>query len=226
MDTPLLKRAYNLGLKAVPNFTALSEEQICYFEAHLDELQTAISRGFIVPEVVEPTGKFNLLVDLGIITVPDDYVHESRLASFGKKNRKKFYYYNDNITDKNFPNPTRVLKPGDKLCIRGFKQIVGGSTTSEERIAFLARQKAVYTGAQGASLVWEQKRDQLPRGYWYSSFDEKERRWEDADANHEVPGVLACSDGGFFFSLGDFESVRYGSSAFLCFCDLPDEAKA
>ncbi|MDE1874813.1 MAG: hypothetical protein KGH68_01975, partial [Patescibacteria group bacterium] len=35
----------------------------------------------------EPTEKFALLADLGIITVPDDYVHEKRLTTFGKKNR-------------------------------------------------------------------------------------------------------------------------------------------
>jgi hypothetical protein len=56
----------------------------------------------------EPTEKFALLVDLGIITVPDDYVHDKRLTTFGKQNRKKFYYYNDEINDKNFPNPTRL----------------------------------------------------------------------------------------------------------------------
>ncbi|MDE2116774.1 MAG: hypothetical protein KGI79_02775, partial [Patescibacteria group bacterium] len=85
----------------------------------------------------EPTEKFALLADLGIITVPDDYVHEKRLTTFGKKNRKKFYPYNDAITDRNFPNPTRVLKPGDKLRVRAFKQVVVGTTTSEERMAFL-----------------------------------------------------------------------------------------
>ncbi len=49
MDTPLIKRAYNLGLKAVPNFEALNEDQISYYEAHLDELPEAICRGFILP---------------------------------------------------------------------------------------------------------------------------------------------------------------------------------
>ena len=167
-----------------------------------------------------PTEKFALLVDLGIITVPDDYVHEKRLTTFGKQNRKKFYYYNDDITDKNFPNPTRVLKPGDKLRVRAFKQVVSGSTTSEERMAFLATQKAIHTGAQGASLVWEQKRDQLPKGKWYASFDEVDRLWKDADGYHGVPDVDADSDGDFHFHLGRFESEWRDGDAFLCFCDL------
>ncbi len=38
----------------------------------------------------ETTDKFALLVDLGIITVPEDYVHEKWLTTFGKQNRKKF----------------------------------------------------------------------------------------------------------------------------------------
>ena len=172
----------------------------------------------------EPTEKFGLLVDLGIITVPDDYDHSSQLKTFGKQNRKKFYYYNENITDENFPNPTRVLKPDDKLRVRAFKQIVGGTTTSEERMAFLATQKAIHTGAQGASLVWDQKRDQLPKGKWYASFDEKGRLWTDADGYRGVPGVDAYSGGGFYFSLGYFEDVWDGDDAFLCFCDLEPES--
>ncbi len=172
----------------------------------------------------EPTEKFALLADLGIITVPDDYVHEEWLTTFGKQNRKKFYSYNDEITNKNFPNPTRVLKPGDKLRVRAFKQVVDGTTTSEERMAFLATQKAVHTGAQGASLVFDQKRDQLPKGKWYASFDEKDRLWADAGGCHGVPGVHCSSVGGFGFDLGDFGDVWSGGVAFLCFCDLEPES--
>ena len=168
----------------------------------------------------EPTEKFALLVYLGIITVPDDYVHDKRLTTFGKQNRKKFYYYNDEITDKNFPNPTRVLKHGDKLRVRAFKQVVGGTTTSEERMAFLATQKAIHTGAQGASLVFDQKRDQLPKGKWYASFDEKDRLWAVAGGYHRVPRVDCRSGGDFEWDLGCFEHVWEDDDAFLCFCDV------
>ncbi len=169
-------------------------------------------------------GKFALLVNLGIITVPDDYDHASRLSMFSKQNRKKFYYYNDEITDKNFLNPTRALKPGDKLRVLVFEQVVGGNTTSEERMAFLATQKAVYTGAQGASLVFDQKRDQLPKGKWYTSFDKPERLWKDADGYHGVPYVDRHSDGDFRFSLGSFEIDWSDDDCLLCFCDLPSGA--
>ncbi len=48
MDTPLIKRAYNLGLKVVPNFIFLSEEQILYYEQNLGKLQEAVQRGFVI----------------------------------------------------------------------------------------------------------------------------------------------------------------------------------
>lgn len=172
----------------------------------------------------ESTVKFDIFVDIGIITVPDNYDHATQLDRFMKENCEEFYSVNDNIKDKNFPNPSRVLKPGDKLRIRAFKQVVPGRTTSEERMAFLVTQKAVYTGAQGASLVFEQKRDQLPKGKWYASMDKKENLWEDADGVHRVPGVGRGSDGDFHWRLGFFEVGWYDYGVLLCSCDIePDE---
>lgn len=165
------------------------------------------------------TPNFTLLADLGIITVPDNYDHTVALDRFLTENRRKFYHVNDNLTDANFPNPTRVLKPGDRFHVRAFKQIVD-TTTSTERLTFLATQKAIHTGPQGLSLVFEQKRDQLPKGKWYASFDQPDRLWQDADGHRRVPGVSAHSDGDFDFNLGHFERVWHDDSAILCFCDL------
>ncbi|MDP2934305.1 MAG: hypothetical protein Q8N59_00835 [bacterium] len=163
--------------------------------------------------------KFGLFKDLGITTVPDDYVHSTRLASFEKENRKKFYYWNDATTDKNFAKATTKLVPGRKLHVKVFKQIVSGTTTSEECLAFLKSQNAVLTGAQGASLVFEQKREDLPKGYWYLSFDEKEALWKDAVGYHRVPYVDRYSDGDWYFDLGYFEYVWRDHYCLLCFCD-------
>lgn len=163
--------------------------------------------------------KFALLVDLGIFTVPDDFIPEKCLAEFHKKNCKKFYGYNKDITDLHFSNPTRILKPGDKLRVKAFKQIVSGITTSEERMAFLATQKAVHLGAQGVTMVFDQKKDQLIKGYWYCSFDEKDRLWKDSGGSHRVPYLCAHSDGDFNFRLGYFEHGWDDSHAILCFCD-------
>lgn len=163
---------------------------------------------------------FELLADLGEVTVPDNYVHGTRLDTFRKKHGKKFCYYNGAITDKSFPNPSRVLEPGDKFWVRAFKQDVSGVTTSEERMAFLDTQQAVYTGAQGVSLVFRQKRHQLPRGFLYASFDERERLWKDTDGSHGVPYVIVLSGGGFDFDLYPFEHDRDDAYCLLCFNDL------
>lgn len=173
---------------------------------------------------VEPIAKFALLAELGIFTVPEDYVHGGRLDSFKLKYQndevKSFYYYNEDITDANFPNPSRILKPGDKLRVRAYKQIVPGTTTSKERMDFLATQNTtVYPGAQGASLVWEQMRAKMPKGFWYAAFDEEEHLWKDTHGHRRVPSVFCGSAGDFCFSLGSFELVWYGYDAFFGFCD-------
>ena len=169
----------------------------------------------------EPTEKFALLVDLGIITVPADYDHATCLSLFRKKNSKKFYYDDKDITDAHFPNPSRILKPGDKLWVRAFGQIVPGSTSSEERIAFLATQNAVHTGAQGLAQVFEQKRDLLPKGKGYCSFDEKDLLWQDSVDYHRVPYLYAFSVGYWYWYLGNFERSWLSDCTLLCFCDLP-----
>ncbi len=164
--------------------------------------------------------RFVLLADLGEIVVPSDYDHATWLQVFRERNYEQFCYYSDAITDTNFSNPTRVLKPGDRLSLRVFRQ-AGGITTSEERLAFLATQNAVLVGAQGAALAWERKRAELPTGYSHASMDAKERLFEDADGNHRLPAVLSDSDGDFDFRLGRFGGTWSGKFTLLCFCDLP-----
>jgi hypothetical protein len=167
--------------------------------------------------------RFELFADLGIITVPENYVHGEQLDSM---NRDEFYSFNEAITDKNFSNPSRILKPGDKLWVRAFKQVVPGNTTSEDRMDFLSKMNAIHTGAQGASLVCQQKRNLLPKGYWYCSFDEKDHLWKDSDGSHRVPFVAAHSDGAFKFGLGYFEYAWDGRNMILVFCDLPATEQA
>ncbi|MEK7639263.1 MAG: hypothetical protein AAB388_03840 [Patescibacteria group bacterium] len=162
--------------------------------------------------------KFALLVDLGTIVVPENYEHETALARFATANRGKCYYFNNLLTDANFNHPSRVLKPGDRLQVRAFHQIVSGTTTSEERLAFLRTQGAVFTGAQGAALVFEQKRNQLPKGKWYASFDEMECL-PSLENYHRVPDVYASTDGDFSVDLGYFEEVWHQRHAFFCFSD-------
>ena len=176
--------------------------------------------------VAKPAEKFALLVDLGIITVPDGYVHGTCLRKFFKENGKKLYDYNKNITDENFSNPSRVLKPGDRVRVRAFHQIVPGMTTSKERMAFLEKQPGnFYAGAQGLVHVFE-KRDQLLKGKWYASLDEKDHLWEVSDGDHRVPGVDANSDGDFGISLGCLGCGWDGGYALLSFSDIIEPSES
>ncbi len=154
------------------------------------------------------------------ITVPADYVHATQLTKFKKAyNKKKFCFYNDAVTDANFIKVTTPLTPGRKFKVKVVKQVVPGRTTAVDRLAVYRSLKAFFTGAQGASLVFAQKRHELPKGSWYCSLDEKEALWQDTDGYHRVPSVHADSDGGFDFDLGHFENDWYDGHCLLCFCD-------
>jgi len=157
---------------------------------------------------------FILLADLGICTIPENYVHNKQLSLLDRKN---FYYFNKDILDKNFPNPNRIFKPGEEFYVCVFKQNTNGRTTTKKRMEFLAKQNAVYAGAQGVSVVYEQKRDQLPKGYWYLSFDEKKRLWEDKNRSYRIPYLGAYTDGNFEFNISFFEDDFNENIAFFGF---------
>lgn len=170
---------------------------------------------------VKPIDKFSLLADLGFIVVPNDYEHSIQLARFKERHQggkeKTFDYFNQDITDSNFSNPSRILLPGEKLRVRVFHQVVSGTTTSKERTDFLLNQGVVYVGAQGASLVYDQKHDSLPKGKWYASYDEDDRLWKDSKGDHGLPGIRADRDGVFFFNLCRTEYLWNDYNAMICF---------
>ncbi|MFA5778294.1 MAG: hypothetical protein WC870_02295 [Candidatus Paceibacterota bacterium] len=168
-----------------------------------------------------PTEKFSLFANLGILTVPEDYVHSSQLMSFQKKHRIEFEGYNCDITDLNFQNPSCVLSPGDRFLVRAHRQVISSTTTSDECLEFLATLNSHYTGAQGASLVFEQKRDQLPKDFRYLSLDVKDRLWEDPRGDHRIPTVVAGVHGEFYFFLDCLEDTREDFQIVLSFCDVP-----
>ena len=150
-----------------------------------------------------------------------DWLHVTpeRLALFAQANREKLAYYNSGITDANFPKPSRILMPGQRLAVQAFKQIVVGSTTSIERMEFLRSQNAVFVGAQGLTLVFDQKRNQLAKNKKYVSSDERDRFWS-VSLGFRVPELLADSRGGFSLRLGYFGPVWDDGTLLLCFCEV------
>lgn len=161
--------------------------------------------------------KFVLFADLGVLVVPKTYVHGTSLTVLRNKNRRRT---NRCITDQNFSNPSCILKPGDRFRVKVFRQAAPGTTTSEERMEFLAKEKSVYLGAQGAALVWEEKRNELPKGVWYIYFDEKECLWDDLQGHHGMLFMGAERDGTFTFGLGYFEQVWDANDVLVCFYKL------
>ncbi len=160
--------------------------------------------------------RFELVKTLEIV-VPEGYDHSKRLGSFDREHRKAFYYYDDAITDENYVKATTKLEPGRKLKVKMFQ--IKEKVTSEDCLVFLRSQKAVLVGAHGASLAFEQKKEELPVNRWSVSLDKKNALWKDTFGRHRVPFVRRSSDGGFEFDLGYFEFDWYGDDCLLCFCD-------
>ena len=160
--------------------------------------------------------RFSLLSSLQF-TVPKDYNHPTQLASFAKENRKKFYFYNDNITDRNFAKVTNKLVPGKTYEAKIFK--ITKRVTSEDCLAFLKTQNAILVGAQGISVVWQQAKEQFPKE-WTVSFDEKDTFGQDIFSDHRVPYVSRRVDGGWRFGLGSFECNWQAGYCLLCLFDL------
>lgn len=216
---------------------AKSADNISYTQGNelLLALEKAGLTGAIAQEVIDSEGnrkakammaaleneavrddRFTLVTSFNIV-VPKNYDHATRLDSFKRKHGREFYCYNDAITDSNFGKATTQLVPGRKMTVKVFK--ITRQVTSEGCLSFLKKQNAVLVGAQGASLAYEQGKNQLLKGYWYVSFDEKNALWKDAVGYRRVPYVLANSDGVFEFLLGNFEGLWFVDACLLCFRD-------
>ena len=197
----------------------------------LDELQKQISHGKIIAAHLEwflrltmserralvAGEKFSLLMDLGIITVPEDYLHSNQLEKFSE-DKSAFNLYNASVNDLNFANPSRILEPGDKLHVRVFRHD-GGWVSLKECLSFLDSRQAVYPGAQGASLVFAQKRMQLPQDdAGYASLDTEERLLFVPEKNcRGVPCISAHSDDTFDFLLCRHDTALGVNVNLLCF---------
>lgn len=150
-----------------------------------------------------------LVADMGTVTVPADYSHASQLATFNTRYGKHFFIPNKFFTDRNFGNPARVMKPGESFRVKAFK--CGVAMTHAERLVFISAQGAVCTGAQGLSVVFDQKwgKDEgkfpgpfpsglaqdakHPADLTYVAPDQEEHLWKDDKAT-KMPCMLFSSD--------------------------------
>jgi len=175
-----------------------------------EDLDKFMSQGRVVDARFELINTFDLVV-------PKGYNHATRLATFAKMHKSEFICYNSDITDKNFGKAMTKLVSGLKFKVDIFQ--IKTRVGSEDCLAFLRSQKAVLTGAQGASLVYELAKNVLPANRWFASFDDKDALWKDSVGFHRVPYVYRVSDDGFEFRLGYFGAVWDGDVCLLCFRD-------
>jgi len=163
----------------------------------------------------------DLLNGKGTFTAPDNYNHDTQVDDFAKKTRKlkSTYYYNDELTSKNFSKVTNKLIPGKTYGVKMFPLLEGG-ISSEDCLAFLESNNAILVGAQGITALQADQPDIFPTGKWTVSFDEKDALWKDVDGNHRVPYVYRNSDGDWWFPLGCFELSWGSDDVLVCFCDL------
>ena len=162
----------------------------------------------------------NLLDPSQTFTVPTDYNHDTQVDVFGKKTRKlkSTYYYNDELTSKNFSKATNKLVPGKTYVIKMFP--ISETVQSEDCLAFLASNNATLVGAQGLTALQNDQPEIFPTGKYTVSFDEKDTLWKDAGGYHRVSNVNRYSDGYWKFHLGYFEISWYSGDVLVCFCDL------
>lgn len=193
-----------------------------------DEAQEIIKAGGTLQEQVKPILQKLAMVDQCFgpavktfeFTVPADYVHDTQLDTFAKKTKKlkTTYYFNDELTSKNFAKATNKLEPGKTYKVKIFPILE--TVTSEDCMSFLAKQNAILVGGQGITLLQDQKADEFPVGKYTVSFDQKDALWTDSGGDHRVPFVYRFSDGDWKFSLGYFERDWCDDHCLLCFCDL------
>jgi hypothetical protein len=157
--------------------------------------------------------KFKLIKSVPCI-VPANHKHNTCLSDL---DRNSFYYFNDNVTDKNFQNVTNQLIPGKKYTADFIR--IGSTATSEECLSVYKERKALLVGAQGLAVLWRTNKEDFPINKWAVSFDEKGHLYKDAGGGHGVPSLYRYSDGGAKFGLGGFGSDWDGDDALVVFRD-------
>ncbi len=205
-------------LRQLPRLGQIDQITIEGWNRNQKALKEALARVLLPEEVTVTDDRFKLLNSFEFM-VSENYVHETQIASFNKKNRKDFYYYNDNITDKNFARVGTKLVPGRTYTVKIFQILK--SVSSEKILEFLDAQEGnCFVGAQGLAALWEDNKEIFPIGKWTIAIDRKDNLWIDAGGNRGVPDVNRYSGGDWDFRLDRFDGDWDTGDCVLCVCDL------
>lgn len=159
---------------------------------------------------------FTLLKAFSLV-VPDDYDHANRLDTFVEKHRKWVYCLDANITDANLRSlATTKLIPGSRFVVKVF--LINETVAFQECLAFLKGENAILLGTQGASLVFEHARGELPDNSWCVSLDEENALWRDAEDESRVSRIDCYGIYGYDFGLGLYRDGADDGDCLLCFC--------
>ncbi len=123
--------------------------------------------------------------------------------------KTKWYWLNDNLTEKNFPITTTQTE--NWKVIRMEK-----SFTSQEALDRIKAEGCRPATAFELLLFKENHSEEFKPWKWMLAFGQT---WTDAVGRRRVPGVRARGDGGFGFDLGYFEGDWNDDYCLLCLCD-------
>jgi hypothetical protein len=223
-DTLVTTSHLRLASFLTSNICTLPLRAVRYYAKHPDQIKAALQRGFVFPPpgaFQDLAGKFTLLADLGRLIIPENYQHKTALSSFKKcfKDRKwsDFEDFGDGVSDANFSNPSTVFVPGECYYVKAF--LMKSGTTSDECLAFLAQNNAVFTGVQGLALVFREMGDRLPAEHSYLSFDIEERSLITQNGTCYLADLGINWKREHFVHLAQFDSMWGASSVLLCFWD-------
>lgn len=114
------------------------------------------------------------------LTVPATYKHSTQLKTFAEKYKAKFFpdlydgdqaikVYYDEINDNNYSEVEHQLVPGKTYTVKIARFRFWGTSGDKTRasrsslLTFMDSQKALFVGAQGLTLAWEQNKTAF---YW------------------------------------------------------------
>lgn len=149
------------------------------------------------------------------LRVPITYSHSKQLAHFLQKHKEEFYCLHSDINDMSCSKVTHTLKAGEVYTIRLFS--VREPITSDDCLAFMKSQGALFVGAQGISLVWQMAKTKLPMDKRLISFDEAEKLWKDQFGNPSLPFMYQHTADLWQFSLQSFYDRLYYRHVLICF---------
>ncbi len=123
------------------------------------------------PKFEKKKPEYKVLIDLGIFTIPDDYVDKTCIHDFSRKYQSEVFV-TEKISDKNARDSCGVtIKPGDKFHVYVYELVSEFMHVSSDDIRlFLKENGFVLLEAKGIAFVYDQRSELIPKSddYYYS----------------------------------------------------------